>query len=99
MRVGRELRRGLRKHAACLARRDVVRDDPLDIGFPHQFGTGRRDLVNEEIGAGAVFDDVRIVSSVTRDYCRASSIFDAVAGLITSPWSTAKAMTFSPFCS
>src|SRR5438552_3865482 len=79
MRVGRKFRLGLREHLPRLARRCVVGDDALDVGFLHQFRRRSCDFVDQQVGAGAVLDDIGVVTGVAREYRGAAAIFDAVA--------------------
>src|SRR6202035_5760238 len=61
------------------ARCRVVADNPLDIGFLHQLGPRSGNLVHQQIGPGAVFDNIRIVARVAGDHGDAPTEFDAIA--------------------
>jgi len=58
MRVRGEFRLRASEDYAGLARRRVVRHDPPDEGFRHQFGPRDRHLVDQEIRSSTVLDDV-----------------------------------------
>ncbi len=79
VRIGGKLRSRAREYQAGFARRRVVGDDTLDIGLAHECRPRRRDLVHQEIGAGAVLDDVLVVARVAGDHRGAARVLDAVA--------------------
>jgi len=58
MRVRGELRSGSREHRTSSACGGVVGHDALYERLQSQFGARDRHLINEQIGIGAIFDDV-----------------------------------------
>src|SRR5262249_57890680 len=73
--------------AAGLARRRMVPDDPLDVGFLHELRPRARNLMHQQVDAGAILDDILVVARVAGEYCGAPGVLKAitVAGLDDVP--------------
>src|SRR5262245_41544824 len=71
VRIGRKLGFCLSEDAAGLAWRRMVPDDPLDVGFLHELRPRARNLMHQQVGAGAIIDDILVVARVAGEYCGA----------------------------
>jgi hypothetical protein len=49
-----------------------VADDPLDMGLLHQLRPRARDLMDQQVGAGAILDDIAIVARIAGKHCDAA---------------------------
>src|ERR1700745_1508998 len=78
VREGRKLRFRLSEAQPRLARRRMVSDDPLDVGFLHELRPCARNLMHQQVGAGAILDDILVVARVAGEHCDASGVFKTI---------------------
>src|SRR5207247_5920530 len=64
MRIGSKFRSRLGEDAAGVARHRMVSDYSLDVSLFHELGPGAGNLMDQQVHAGAVFDDILIVARV-----------------------------------